>query len=63
MGKILTLGKQKNKMVLKSTRLIKMKKGKDRKRRTGTGDLVTAGVTALIGTALLTQTATLIRRI
>ncbi|KKN09618.1 hypothetical protein LCGC14_1044730 [marine sediment metagenome] len=47
-------------MVLKSTKMIKLKK---RKRRTGTGDIITAGVTALIGTALLAQTATLIRRI
>ncbi len=50
-------------MVIKSTRLIQLKKGKVRKRKTGTGDLITAGVTALIGTALLAQTATLIRRI
>ncbi|KKN40759.1 hypothetical protein LCGC14_0729750 [marine sediment metagenome] len=50
-------------MVLKSTRLIQLKKSKRRKmprRRTATGDLIIGGVGALIGVALLSEVAGLI---
>ena len=48
-------------MTLKSTSLFGLKKGKKSKRRTGTRDLVTAGVGALIGTAFVVQTADIIK--
>ena len=49
------------KMALKSYRL-KRKKDKKR-RRSGTRDIVTGGVTALIGIGLLSETASAVNRI
>ncbi len=48
-------------MVLKSYRLFK--KGKNKKRRSGTRDLVIGGVTAIIGTAFVSQTANVLSRL
>lgn len=53
-------------MVLKSYRLkFKKMKGKRKmmKRRSGTRDLITGGVTALIGIGLLSETASAVARI
>jgi hypothetical protein len=46
-------------MGLKSSKLIKAKK----KKKKPFGNIITAGITALIGTALVAQTASAIRRI
>ena len=43
--------------------MINLKKNKKRKRVSGTRDLITGGVTAIIGTALLAQTSSIINRI
>lgn len=48
-------------MVLKSYRLFK--KGKKKKKKTKAGDLVTGGVTALIGIGLLSETASAVSRV
>ncbi len=47
-------------MVLKSTRLIKLK---PMKRRNGARGILAGGVTALIGLALFSETAAALRRI
>ena len=47
---------------LKSYRL-KLKKNRMGKRRSGTRDIITGGITALIGVGLLSQTAGIISKI
>ncbi len=50
-------------MALKSYRL-KLKKGKKKKKkRTGLGGLVVGGITALVGAALIDQTAQAVARV
>ncbi len=49
-------------MALKSYRLFKKGK-KKKKRRSGTRDIITGGVTAIIGVGLLSETATAVARI
>ena len=47
-------------MALKSTKLIKMK---DKKKRKPVRGLLAGGITALLGVALLSETASAVRRI
>ena len=48
-------------MVLKSYRLFK--KGKKKKKRSTTGDIITGGVTALIGVGLLSAKSNAVSRV
>ncbi len=48
-------------MALKSYRL-KLKKGK-KKKRSGTRDIITGGITALVGIGLLSETASAVSRV
>jgi len=53
-------------MVLKSYRLrdtLKKKSKKKKLKRTSTGDMITGGVTALIGVGLLSETASAVARV
>ncbi len=48
-------------MVLKSYRFTNLKKKKPKKKRSGTRDLVTGAVGALIGVAFVSQTAGILK--
>ncbi len=48
-------------MALKSYRVFK--KGKKKKKRSATGDIITGGITALVGVGLLSATASAVSRV